>query len=68
MLAELYYAYQIINHFIESGHCSINGASELIVIFNASRFLANMLNKPMVHSLLGLDKVYIYYALAKVAN
>jgi hypothetical protein len=68
MLADVYYAFDIVFQYLETPACSINGQLIVNKVFNASRYLANMLNKDKVDQLKGLNKVYIFYALAKVSN
>ena len=61
-MAEIYQAYHLIHKFIEESYQAIiHGPMFNESIFNASRFLVNNMGK---REPLGVNKVYIYYALS----
>jgi hypothetical protein len=61
-LAEIYQAYQMIHKFIEESYQAvIQGPVFNESIFNAARYLVNNLGKRQP---LGIQRVYIYYALS----
>lgn len=64
LLADLYYAYSVIHNYIEEPFHSISDGYYLKV-FNAARFILGNIG---ARSPVGISKIYIYYALAKVSK
>ena len=64
-IADMYYAYSIINSFIDEPFQNTSGITYLLNIFNVARFI---LTKMKSKCPVGIRKVFIYYALAKVSR
>lgn len=64
-IADIYYAYSLVNSFIDEPFQSTSGITYLLNIFNVARYI---LMKMKDRCPVGIKKVYIYYALAKVAR
>ena len=67
MIADVYYTYHTVFQFTETPYSLINGSTLVNKVFHASRFLANMINIKTVQELQALNKINIYYSLAKVS-
>eukprot|EP00828_Plagiopyla_frontata_P043467 TRINITY_DN678_c0_g1_i2.p1 TRINITY_DN678_c0_g1~~TRINITY_DN678_c0_g1_i2.p1 ORF type:complete len:953 (-),score=153.20 TRINITY_DN678_c0_g1_i2:31-2889(-) len=65
-ISNIYYAYSSIYEFVESPFQESSGMSYYMTIFNAARFIISQSTKDQLP--VGVSKVYIYLALAKVSK